>query len=215
MSIKGNSLSTLQEISGSPEVEITARGRAVLRKYACQYSLVESLIPPIGTPDSGFSDMLFVRAAYVRDGDAAMLTLRYEPADVEQPLTPDGSDKVLRVSANAIEIPIEQHPDYSPSWASSKAGVTSYLSPQPTVTRTVRRTNFVYSESNVVYNVGKRVAPPNISGATVANWLKTARDCGDVGVSATGQRITEITDSYQYAENGWDTDIYPLTGVDT
>jgi hypothetical protein len=76
-------------------------------------------------------------------------------------------------------------------------------------------TGFQYTEANVILNVGKRVAPPGISSATQNNWLKVGRDCSDVGVSQTGQRITEITDTYQYAENGWDTEIYPDTGTDT
>lgn len=209
--MKGNQLATLTEISGSPEVVISSSGRGLDRKYSVAWNIVESSLPQIGDPDSEFSDMVVASVRYTRDGEVAMVTVEYRPPDLRSTLTPDTSQRVRRTTANAIEIPIEQHPDYSGSWGLDG---TSYLDPQPQVTVTKHVTNFGWSEDEVVKNVGKRVAPPGISGATVAKWLKTGRECSDVGVSATGQKITEISDSYQYAENGWNTDVYPNTGND-
>lgn len=218
MSMKGNQLTSLQEVSGSPETVFTASGKTLLRKYACAYSLVESLLPAIGSPDSDFSDLVVSRASYIRDGDAAMVTVEYAAPDLQTTIAPDSS-AVLDASANAMELPVE---DILARYGASAStvttlkenGVQSYLFPQPTVRRTRRVTGFTYTQANITKNVGYRVAPPGITGAAANYWLKVGRDVRDVGVNSAGQRVTEIVDSYQYDPDGWNTDLYPNTGTD-
>lgn len=219
MSMKGNQLTTLQEVSGSPETVIDANGKRLIRKYACAYTLVESLLPEVGDADSEFVDLVVARASYIRDGDAAMVTVEFTAPDLQGTITPDTSAAVLDASANAMELPVE---DIIARYGASAStvttlkenGVQSYLFPQPTVRRTRRVTGFTYTQANITKNVGYRVAPPGVTGASSTYWLKVGRDVRDVGVNATGQRVTEITDSYQYDPDGWNTDLYPNTGTD-
>lgn len=219
MSMKGNQLTTLQEISGSPETVIDASGKKLVRKFACSYPLVESLLPFVGDADSEFVDLVVSRTSYVRDGDAAMVTIEYTAPELRTTVTPDTNAAVIDASANAMELPVEDILTRYGASASTvnslkESGVQSYLFPQPTVRRTSRVTNFTYSEANITKNVGYRVAPPGIAGADQNKWLKVGRDVRDIGVSATGQRISEIVDSYQYDPDGWDPDLYPNTGTD-
>lgn len=219
MSLKGNQLTTLEELAGSPEPVITSSGKGIVRKYACKWTLVESLLPAIGSPDAVFTDLVVSKISYPRDGDVAIVTVEYNAPDLQTTITPDTSAAVLEGSANAMELPVEDilaryGASASVVAALKEAGVESYLFPQPTVRRTTRVTNFVWSEANITKNVGYRVAPPGVQGAVQANWLKTGRDPRDVGINPAGQRVTEITDSYQYDPDGWNTDLYPNTGTD-
>lgn len=122
---------------------------------------------------------------------------------------PAGSEN-RRGSANAVDVPITQHPSYVATWADTKPGVDSYLSPQPTYTHTeiFDSAFFVFDESEIIKNVGKRAAMSHLNDAgldnvdSANNWLLISRDVVENG------NVVEVTRTWQYAENGWDTDIY-------
>lgn len=104
--------------------------------------------------------------------------------------------------SNAMEIPIEQHPDYETSWATSKQGVTSYISPQPTYTYETVDDSFVWSEENIKSTAGQIIAPTGMTSPTPGKWLHVVRAIYEQGDSYL------IRDTFQYAEKAWDTDIY-------
>lgn len=118
--------------------------------------------------------------------------------------------------ANAIEIPIQQHPNYSPgsSYRDSDGifhaflsgndhpGVESYMVPQPTFTRTEVLSSFTFSEANIISAVGTRNAPTGMTSPTAGKWLKTR-----LAIRASGS-VVEKSESWQYASAGWDADIY-------
>lgn len=104
--------------------------------------------------------------------------------------------------SNASEEPIETHPDYSTAWETSKPGVTSFLLPSPTYTRTEVQNSFSFSQSNIVDDVGTIDTPTGLTGAESGKWLKTSKT-----VSQQGDKFA-ITETWQYNKNGWDTDIY-------
>jgi len=219
--IKGNQLESLTEVEGSPEVEITATGKQITYQYVCKYSVVDSAIPLFPSVSTDDSALKLLRVRYVRDGIIARITAIYGAestlGSVSSNPTADG-DPVAEGDSNAMEIPLVQHPSYSGSWT-GKEGVNSYLSPQPTAQFTWYKeatSDEVLTEAVRVKNVGKRVRPAGVKTPTVApyTWLKTGRRVRGVGVRPNGQTIWEITESYQYASQGWDTDIYPDTAND-
>lgn len=121
----------------------------------------------------------------------------------EQLIQGSSSTGVSKASdSNASEEPIETHPDYVATWATSKPGVTSYLLPSPTYTRTEIQNSFTFSESNIIDAVGTIDSPTGLTGATANKWLKTS-----LTVSPQGDKF-EVTETWQYNKYGWDTDIY-------
>ena len=113
--------------------------------------------------------------------------------------------EIQSADSNAIEIPIEQHPSYVSAWVTSKAGVTSFVSPQPTYRyeKSHAAANVTFDEATIISTVGKRVAPTEMTSPTADKWLHVGRSISEQGDSVI------ISDVYQYAANGWDTDIYP------
>ena len=109
--------------------------------------------------------------------------------------------------SNTVEIPIEQHPNYDADpddgWAVTKPGITTYLDPQPTR----RDVNFQTTLDTDVDDVGKRG-----QNGFSTYWLFTRMSCRKVGVTRlNGGAIYEVYErvrEYQFARNGWDSDIY-------
>lgn len=122
---------------------------------------------------------------------------------------PEGSE-YRRGSSNAVDVPIRLHPDYiTGSFADNKPGVESYLSPQPTYSHTevVNASFFDFTQEGIIKNVGKiavtaTLADAGLSSADAGKWFLMSRDIVENG------DVVEITRTWQYAENGWDTDIY-------
>jgi len=110
--------------------------------------------------------------------------------------------ETLSADANAMEIPIEQHKDYSVTWKELKKGVTSYISPQPAYTYEKVYSTFTWSEENIISTVGQIVAPTGMTSPTANKWLHSGRSITEQGTSIV------VRDSFQHASNGWDTDIY-------
>lgn len=189
-------------------------GEKVTEVYRCAKASASSLIssgPQFGDANSE-EPSGFLQTIRRDDGQAfSTLTYIYVPASLVMPgsgqAIPEGH--VTSVSANALEIPISHHDDWVQGWDDTKKGVESYLSPQPTVAFTWTEDNFSWTEANVIGNVGKREKPiaggdsEVLEGATLANWLHVGREITQIGDGAVN-----ITDSWQYAANGWDTDIY-------
>lgn len=223
MTVKGNALTTAQEIAGSPEHVIGANGRGIVRKFAVLWSNVESAIPARGTPDNDFPSLLLDEVSYTREGDAAMLSLRYMAPNAMSDggagvLIPDDSASIIKqANANAMEIPLRQNPNWSATWEddTDKLGIEVYLSPRPTYSRTFRTTTFGWTQAEVVLNVGTLVSPPGIVSPTAGRWLKVDRQARDVGIDKDNRTITEITDSYQYNPAGWNSDIYSAGTAET
>lgn len=112
-------------------------------------------------------------------------------------------------SSNAVDIPIERHPSYVTAWADTKRGVDSYISPQPTWrhSETFDSAFYSFTESALIDGVGKianvaTLAAANLTGASSGKWLMVDKSIQDQGA------VVEVTRVWQYAANGWDTDIY-------
>ena len=208
--VKGNPLTSLEQIEGSPQTDMTATGKRMTYKYVCLYESVTSLLPAFSYVCPDDSALRLVSVGYVKDGIIARVSVVYgaesvTSASTENP-TPDG-DPSVEGDSNVLEIPILQHPDYSGSWTDIE-GIESYLSPQPTATFTwyaEATSASVLTESVRIKNVGKLVNPAGVKDPSAGKWLKTGRRIRGVGVKPNGQRIWEISESYQYASSGWNT----------
>lgn len=96
--------------------------------------------------------------------------------------------------------------EYRQIQAATKFGVNSYLIPRPVVTSTV-----YYKTRNVgtsdLTAVGKLKAPAEvyIYGNTATQWLVTASN-----VQEASDDLMDVTTTYMYVPEGWDTDIYDI-----
>jgi len=142
--------------------------------------------------------------------------------------TPDSGDSDLPVGtitreadSNAIDIPIGQHPNASPGnnydeenkiGKGDWEGIESYIDPQPQYIRKEVLDSFTFSEANIIHNVGKihtgaQMNTAGMSAATDGKWLKMSLRIGESGDNY------DKSEMWQYAENGWRTDIYdPASG---
>ena len=104
--------------------------------------------------------------------------------------------------------PVSQDPakEYRQVQAATKFGVNSYLIPRPVVTSTV-----YYKTRNVgtsdLTAVGKLKAPAEvyIYGSTATQWLVTGSN-----VQEASDDLMDVTTTYMYVPEGWDTDIYEV-----
>ena len=113
----------------------------------------------------------------------------------------------------AQELPIETHPGYSGGESeesgvpvingNEKPGVQSYLVPGIIYRRTEVKSTSSFTEAALTGGVGFRSAPTGVTAPTANAWLKTG-----ITVSETGTG-TIVTETWQFSERGWDTDIYP------
>ena len=104
--------------------------------------------------------------------------------------------------------PISPDPakEYIQVQAATKPGQDIYLIPRPSVTSTIYYRSRTISNSDIV-NGGKLKAPPQtyIYPNTQTCWLVQPS-----GISEVSDDLMAVTTTYVYAEEGWDTDIYPL-----
>jgi hypothetical protein len=120
-------------------------------------------------------------------------------------------EEIKEGASNATDIPIEKHPILSDEGkAAARAdGVDSYIAPQPTFTHRKYEDagTFVFKESDLVEGVGRIADTGTISAAgldspSAGKWLLMDRS-----IRYNGDTV-EISRTWQYAENGWDTSIY-------
>lgn len=96
--------------------------------------------------------------------------------------------------------------EYTQVVAATKFGVNSYLIPRPVVTSTV-----YYKTRNVgtsdLSRVGQLKAPAEvyIYGNTATQWLVSGSN-----VQEASDDLMDVTTTYMYVAEGWDTDIYDV-----
>lgn len=96
--------------------------------------------------------------------------------------------------------------EYRQVLAATKFGVNSYLIPRPVVTSTV-----YYKTRNVgtsdLTAVGKLKAPAEvyIYGSSATQWLVSGSN-----VQEASDDLMDVTTTYMYVPEGWDTDIYEV-----
>lgn len=179
-------------------------GRRITEVYRCAKDNV-SWIPAFGTSHPIHTALVLVDWDIDEHKEFSIVVLQYRLATWQAGggvTTPPADTEIKSADGNAIEIPIEQNPNYDTGWATSKAGVTSYLSPQPVYTYEKVYASFVWSEANIIGTVGTRQAPTGMTSPTANKWLHAGRQIVEQGESVI------VRDTYQYAANGWDTDIY-------
>ena len=92
--------------------------------------------------------------------------------------------------------------------AATKFGVNSYLIPRPVVTSTVYyRTRNVGNSDLSVVGMLKAPAEVYIYGSSATQWLVTGSN-----VQEASDDLMDVTTTYLYVPEGWDTDIYTVAG---
>jgi hypothetical protein len=182
-----------------------ASGLGIIEVWICSMS---SGSWAIGDAHPDFATLKLVSFDVEEDPPNRTITLEYRRETfiggslARRPIT---GTVVHSSDSNVMEIPIEQHPDYSVTWEALKPGVTSFISPQPTYRyeKSYAAGSVTFNEGTIISTVGKRVAPTGMTSPTTDKWLHVGRSISEQGDSVL------IADVYQYAANGWDTDIYP------
>ena len=98
-----------------------------------------------------------------------------------------------------IDVPIEQHPSYNPSWADSKKGVEAYSTGSTTVTKTQY---FLSRPSDPYTSIGTLATPGGPYGSA-GHWLIVG-----TAVSKISEGLYALATQYLYSSKPWDTDIY-------
>lgn len=210
LSVIGNSMEALVEQRGSPSVMRGAGGvTRVVRTYRVSIGSLLGALPAYGTPDADYPQVKLREVVSRELKEYPTVELVYL-ADSTMPVQGRAYENqtIYSSSAAASEMPIEQHPDYVADWATTKPGVTSYVSPQPTWTRVTYVAQSSIDEASVIANVAKRCTaafPPAglLDVADYGRWLKMSKSMRSHGT------LVEITEVWQYYYKGWDRDIYP------
>lgn len=218
----------------SERVVLTNKGRAITQVWIVPAADVTTFETDnaIGLRHPSFKSYISDRTKepYSSDGSAALFkyTVVFTPLFWQGVLggagsNPDGalteaSDaqeyRVLRGDSNMVDVPIKLHPDWAgnaAAWAVSKADVEIYKSPQPTFTSSLVEplVDTDINQSELIEGVGKIWSPAALSvhgltGASDNKWL-----CVNISI-VNGENNTEKTYTWQYASNGWDTDLYEV-----
>jgi hypothetical protein len=142
----------------------------------------------------------------MESNDFRKMTLKFKPAqavDFLAPSPPTGT-VTLSADANLIDEPISNHPTLTEQQKADliAAGVESYAIPQPVFSREQVLNTFLFSEANVISNVGKINLPTSMTSPTTNKWLKMS-----LVVQQTGVKFVK-RESWQYSDTGWNTYIY-------
>ena len=222
----GNALTTRLERKDSRKKSRSTSGNTATYRYTQKVGTAVS--NAIGEADPADATIFLKEINFDPNpgGGFETVELVYAPTTPGDPSTGPVGTITFEADSNAIEIPIQQHPNiYLPkcerddegvyhAWLSPTApgelatatdhpGVETYWIPQPTFTRTEVLSSFTFSEANIVSAVGTRNAPTGMTSPTANKWLKTR-----LSVRKSGN-VVEKTEAWQYASAGWDTDIYP------
>jgi len=203
----GAVLQQLQEIDASPTVKRNETGDVVTRKFNLNKGRVKAVTDALtyGTADGEYTNAVLTEiGSEPINANTAEVTLVYAPVNATDEVLPPTGTVIQETDANAIDIPIGKA-DISDSLKDQnlKNGVEAFLSPQPIYRRIEILDAFTFSETNAIDDVGKiDNTPEDLTGANAGKWLKVGFVVRSVGAKF------EQTETWQYAENGWDTDIY-------
>lgn len=217
----GNPLTTRVEKKDSQQKTRTISGNTAIYRYT-QKTGVAVTSPAIGDVDPVDATIVLKEINFQPQpgGGFQTVELVYGPPNPPNAMTPPVGTVTYEADANAIEIPIEQHPKYN--YIASKTdengiytpvltdggtdypfpGVTSYLVPQPTFTRTEVMSSFTFTEANIIENVGLINNPTGMTSPTSGKWLKTR-----LSIRKNGN-VVEKNETWQYNSADWKTPIY-------
>lgn len=184
MSIKGNNLAGLVRVEGYPQFENEEGKQSLKDQFVCQWSLWQSLIPPIGSQTDQIANFVLTSQSVERIGEAARISLTYNKQSI------GGSGTEPSIDGD----------DVYESRASITTDEEGERLPSITWIRKKRVSSFALTEANITLNVNRRVDPPGITEPTSGSWLKISRE-----ITITDD-YTEITDSYDYRLVTWPQD---------
>jgi len=192
------------EIDQSPNITRSTAGDVVERLFDINTvdfkAASDALV--LGTPDVVFTTATLQEVKFEGStGDTGRATLTFQPESFNFEILPPVGTVILESDANAIEIPIRRNDTISSDADIEDAldkGIEARLSPQPIFRRTEVLASFTFTEANIIDDVGVIDNSPNgIVAPTAGLWLKTGfvvRSVGD---------LFEQTETWQFAENGW------------
>jgi len=213
----GNNLSTRVERKDSKRKTRTISGNTATYRYT--QAVGTAVSESIGDEDPADSTIILRSINFDPNpgGGYETVELVYEPPNPPTGPTPPVGTITYEADANAIEIPIQQHPDYDE--AASKTdkngvfipvvageempGVESYLVPQPTFLRVEILSSFTFTEAAIISGVGTRCAPTGLGSPTTDAWLKTR-----LSIRKNGN-VVEKSETWQFASRGWNAKLYP------
>jgi hypothetical protein len=221
----GNALTTRLERKDSKKKSRSTSGNSATYRYTQKVGTAVS--NAIGEADPADATIFLRQINFDPNpgGGFETVELVYEPSSPGDPSTGPVGTITFEADSNAIEVPIQQHPNIylsscyrdedgvyhaflSPSAPGARdtavdhPGVESYLVPQPTFTRTEVLSSFTFTEANIISAVGTRNAPTGMTSPTADKWLKMRLSLRKSG------NVVEKAETWQYAAAGWDTSIY-------
>lgn len=187
-------------------------------RYWCDGDLAEGLLPAVGAaPPGGVHPDLELTGVSITPHEApGRVYVEITYAEPESTSFPPNNTVTQESETNYVEGDVKAHPTLSDADKTSliNAGRETYSIPSVTYRRLERKaiSAFVFSESNIVGNVGKVDNTPNgLTVPTAGKWLATGKAARREGLSV------EITEEWTFNSQGWNdvggTGVNPFTVV--
>lgn len=170
---------------------------------------------PIGQAHGTYTDCDLQPYTPTIEKGKVLVELSYEVPEISisstfnsgSPPPPPSGSTTKSADANPTEIPLEQSGSWSADWVNPtspnyKAGIQGFIKPQPTYSYTEVK-EFTWTQNNLTENVGTRQAPTQLDGADANKWLLMNRTARQIDGT-----LSEVTETWQFAENDWDSDLY-------
>ena len=229
--IIGNGLTAAVTSKNSPEIRETENGTEYVYRKVQKKGVAIGIAFGTANTDANYTGTVLkgINHLATPGGGYETIELIYSDPVPGSPGTPPVGTVIQEGRANSIERPIEQHPDFVASTSvydvngvltvgafeegtlvtpyvgtELKYGVTSYMTPAPTYTRTEILSSFTFSEANLIAAVGTICDPTGLTSPTAGKWLKTELSLRKIG------KVVEKAETWQHSGlfNAWDTDIY-------
>lgn len=203
------------EAPNSPRIEVDRAGSvATERFFSMDRAHVHDFLNGLsfGTDADPIYGDAKLNAASVEANSPSIrtVTLRYEEESFGiWIIGPEGTEE-READANAMLTPVEQAVTDSTQVEQVRAeGFDKVWEPQPVGRYRKVKGSFAWTEDNIKSGVGQIDNAPTVietGGATPNKWLMTAHS-----VRQSGTNVQEEWE-WQYAENGWNTDLYAVWG---
>ena len=186
--------------------------------YWAEITGAEALIPAFGTasPDGAHPELKLAGAEIRPSGDPKSVFVEITYKEPESSTFPPSGTIIQESESNFIEGDIKDHPTLTDVEKTTllNSGFNTYAIPTVTYRRIEWRafSAFVFSESNILGNVGKVDNTPNgLTSPTAGTWLASGKSVRREGASV------EITEEWTHNSSGWNdvagTAIDPYTVV--
>lgn len=191
---------------------ISAAG-SITRRYVNETTDEAAFLAQYSVGTSVYSGLVLSDITIRRAKGFNRYDLKYVTAEELVQIQYGGTGTSKSSDVSSYEEPIEQHPGYDDGQSEAEGvpivsgkkmeGVTGYLKPATTYSKTTITNSESFSELNLTSGVGDLGTPDGVTGATGTNWLKVGKSITPVGDKY------QTVETWQFLPGGWEPLLYP------